>query len=75
MLKEQTLITKLASEEVGLKSDLANLDLSTSLLGRELLDVVLVKWCGLGKHAKNGVTLLDSGLQLVVPVLLSAIGL
>jgi len=56
MLEVKFLIAEHAGIEIRVESDLANLHLFTEWLVGELINEVLVKWLGLGKHAENGVT-------------------
>ena len=55
VLEVKLLVAEHTGIEIGVESDLTNLDLFTELLVRELIDEVLVERLGLGKHAENSV--------------------
>ena len=73
VLEVKLLVAKHTGIEIGVKSDLTNLDLLTELLVRELIDEVLFERLGLGKHTENGVACFYTSLQLIIPGILGSI--
>ena len=55
VLEVKLFVTEHTGKEIGVESDLTDLDLFSKWRFGELIDEVLVEWRGLGKHPENGV--------------------